>query len=36
MGLSEDKEVEIIEKSLKEGKDVYELGYFELDTDIKY
>lgn len=36
MGLSEDKEVEIIEKCLKEGKDAYELDYFKLDADIKY
>ena len=36
MGLSEDKEIEIIEKSLKEGKDAYELGYFELDGNIMY
>lgn len=36
MGLSEDKEVEIIEKCLKEGKDAYELDYFKLDANIKY
>lgn len=35
MGLSEDKEVEIIEKCLKEGKDAYELGYFKLDGNIR-
>lgn len=36
MALSEDKEVEIIEKCLKEGKDAYELAYFELDVKIEY
>ena len=36
MALSEDKEVEIIEKCLKEGKDAYELGYFKLDANIRY
>ena len=36
MALSEDKEVEIIEKCLKEGKDAYEVGYFKLDGNIMY
>lgn len=35
-GRSDEEIIEIIDKCLEEGKDVYELGYVEDDPDIKY
>ncbi len=32
IGISEEKEIEIIEKCLKEDKDAYDLGYFDLNN----
>jgi hypothetical protein len=35
-GRSETEIIEIIDKCLKENKDVYELGYIENNSDIDY
>lgn len=35
-GRSDEEIIEIIDKCLEEGKDVYELGYVEDDLDIQY
>ena len=35
-GRSDDEIIEIIDRCLTEGKDVYELGYLEDDNDIEY
>ena len=36
LGRSEEEVIQIIGRCLQEGKDVYELGYLSLDTDICY